>query len=88
MNINETLAAEGDEKATKVLMFEDNDTDATKLYEKIKKFLSDVGNETGYCVLISGMVIAVALDSPFMHAELGKLLKNASSVIVYRSSPA
>ena len=69
-------------------MFEDSDTDATGLFEKIKKFLSDVGNETGYCVLISGMVIAVALDSPFMHAELGKLLKNASSVIVYRSSPA
>lgn len=69
-------------------MFEDSDTDATQLFEKIKKFLNEVSNEPGYCVLISGMVIAVALDSPFMHSELGKLLKNASSVIVYRSSPA
>ena len=34
------------------------------------------------------MVIAVALDNSFMHPELGILLREASSVIVYRSSPA
>jgi phospholipid-translocating ATPase len=39
-------------------------------------------------VLISGMVIAVALDNSFTHPDLGNLLKNASSVVVYRSSPA
>mmetsp|Transcript_39326 Transcript_39326/g.51464 ORF Transcript_39326/g.51464 Transcript_39326/m.51464 type:complete len:561 (-) Transcript_39326:183-1865(-) len=86
-NVNVT-EGDNDEKATKVLMFEDDDNDATLLYEKIKKFLRQVEGQTGYCVLISGMVIAIALDSPFMHPELGKLLKNASSVIVYRSSPA
>lgn len=58
------------------------------LYEKIKRYLNSVAKNTKYCVLISGMVIAVALDNAFTHPELGQLLKNASSVIVYRSSPA
>ena len=48
-------------------MFEDDDNEATLLFEKIKKFLSQVEGQTGYCVLISGMVIAVALDNDFMH---------------------
>ena len=34
------------------------------------------------------MVIAVALDNSFMHEELGQLLMNSQSVVVYRSSPA
>ena len=34
------------------------------------------------------MVIAVALNSLPLHQDLGYLLKNATSVIVYRSSPA
>lgn len=71
-----------------MLVFEDDDNDATILYEKIKKFLTQVEGQKGYCVLISGMVIAVALDNSFMHSELGPLLRDASSVIVYRSSPA
>ena len=68
-------------------MFEDSDTDATLLYEKIKYFLEQVKNDNKYCLLISGVVIAVALDNAFTHPELGQLLKAASSVIVYRSSP-
>ena len=34
------------------------------------------------------MVVAVALDNDFTHPDLGVLLVNAQSVIVYRSSPA
>lgn len=68
-------------------MFEDSDTDATLLYEKIKRFLDQVKAEKEYAVLVSGIVIAVALDNEFTHPELGLLLKNASSVVVYRSSP-
>ena len=33
------------------------------------------------------MVIAIALDNVFMHQDCGKLLRDAQSVIVYRSSP-
>lgn len=84
-NINDSSA---NEKGTKVLMFEDNDLDATQLWEKIKRFLMQVKNEKDYAVLISGMVIAVALDNGFTHPDLGVLLRNASSVVVYRSSPA
>lgn len=58
------------------------------LFEKIKKFVIDSSSvKGGYQVLISGMVVAIALDNEFMHAELGKLLVAAQSVIVYRSSP-
>lgn len=71
-----------------VAVFEDTDTDATMLFEKIKKYNAMLDAQKNYSVLISGMVIAVALDNEFTHAQLGQLLKNASSVIVYRSSPA
>lgn len=85
-NVNESQDAIED-KGTKVLMFEDSDTDATLLYEKIKRFLDQVKADKEYAVLVSGVVIAVALDNEFTHPELGLLLKNASSVVVYRSSP-
>lgn len=72
----------------KLMMFEDTDVDAIKLYEKIKNFCSEAHQtKGGYQVLISGMVVAVALDNAFTHPELGDLLVNAQSVIVYRSSP-
>lgn len=57
------------------------------LLEKIKRFNQSVAGQKGYSVVISGFVIAVALDNSFTHPDLGKLLVNASSVIVYRSSP-
>ena len=58
------------------------------LFEKIKKFVIESKDANGgYQVLISGMVVAIALDNEFMHPELGKLLVSAQSVIVYRSSP-
>ena len=45
------------------------------LFEKIKKFvIESKGVKGGYQILISGMVVAIALDNEFMHAELGKLL--------------
>jgi len=70
------------------MVFEDTDLDAYKLYEKIKQFVGEVrGIKSGYQVLISGMVVAVALDNEFTHVELGELLVKAQSVIVYRSSP-
>ena len=69
------------------MMFEDTDTDATKLFEKIQRFYREVEKVENYQVLISGMVIAVALDNAFMHEDCGKLLRDAQSVIVYRSSP-
>ena len=59
------------------MMFEDTDTDATELFEKIKKFVGESQGSKGYQILISGMVIAVALDNSFTHAELGKLLVSA-----------
>ena len=68
-------------------MFEDTDTDATALREKIQRFIIQVQTEKSYQVLISGMVIAVALDNSFIHEDIGKLLMRASSVVVYRSSP-
>ena len=71
----------------KVMMFEDTDTEATKLFEKVQRFCREVANIENYQVLISGMVIAVALDNVFMHEDIGKLLRDAQSVIVYRSSP-
>lgn len=80
--------AAGANNACKVLVFEDGDTNATLLCDKIKLFLKQVENDSDYCVSISGMVIAVALDNEFTHPHLGKLLKSSSSVIVYRSSPA
>ena len=49
------------------MMFEDTDTDATKLFEKIQRFCREVEKVDNYQVLISGMVIAVALDNVFMH---------------------
>ena len=49
------------------MMFEDTDTDATKLFEKIQRFCREVSNIDNYQVLISGMVIAIALDNVFMH---------------------
>ena len=58
------------------------------LLEKIKKFVDDSKFvKGGYQIMISGMVVAVALDNEFMHPQLGELLINAQSVIVYRSSP-
>ena len=71
------------------MVFEDTDTDATVLFEKIKKFVieSTRAAKSGYQILISGMVVAVALDNEFMHPALGELLVHAQSVIVYRSSP-
>jgi len=86
-NVNESHEAIDEKLRTKVLMFDDGDTDATLLYEKIKRFLDQVKAEEEYAVLVSGIVIAVALDNEFTHPELGLLLKNASSVVVYRSSP-
>jgi len=86
-NVNESHEAIDEKLRTKVLMFDDGDTDATLLYEKIKRFLDQVKAEKEYAVLVSGIVIAVALDNEFTHPELGLLLKNASSVVVYRSSP-
>lgn len=86
-NVNDTQKKEPT-SGQKVMMFEDTDTVATELYEKIKKFLSESQNCPCYQILISGMVIAVALDNEFTHPELGLLLKNSQSVIVYRSSPA
>ena len=86
-NVNESHEAIDEKLGTKVLMFDDGDTDATLLYEKIKRFLDQVKAEKEYAVLVSGIVIAVALDNEFTHPELGLLLKNASSVVVYRSSP-
>lgn len=69
------------------MVFSDDDTDATQLFEKIKGFLEQVKGLRAYQVLISGMVIAVALDNEFTHPQLGELLQKAQSVIVYRSSP-
>ena len=70
------------------MTFEDSDTEATMLLEKIKKFVDDSKFvKGGYQIMISGMVVAVALDNEFMHPQLGELLINAQSVIVYRSSP-
>ena len=86
-NVNESHEAIDEKLGTKVLMFDDGDTDSTLLYEKIKRFLDQVKAEKEYAVLVSGIVIAVALDNEFTHPELGLLLKNASSVVVYRSSP-
>ena len=59
------------------MVFEDHDTDATHLFEKIKDFVQTVKDITCYQILISGMVVAVALDNSFMHAELGALLVRA-----------
>jgi hypothetical protein len=50
------------------MVFEDHDTDATYLFEKIKDFVKAVDCIKSYQILISGMVVAVALDNPFMHA--------------------
>ena len=70
------------------MTFEDSDTEATILFEKIKKFVDESKFvKGGYQIMISGMVVAVALDNEFMHPQLGELLINAQSVIVYRSSP-
>ena len=78
----------GSKESQNLFTFLDSDTDATQLFEKIKQFVVESrGVKGGYQVLISGMVIAVALDNQFMHEELGKLLVAAQSVIVYRSSP-
>ena len=73
----------------RVYIFEDTDNDATDLYEKIGKYLEMAQARKGkkYQVVISGVVIAVALDNEHMHEKLGDLLIEAGSVIVYRSSP-
>ena len=73
-NVVETeqnLAEGSSEGACKVLVFEDTDTNATLLLDKIKLFLKQVEKEPKYCVSISGMVIAVALDNEFTHPQLG-----------------
>ena len=59
------------------MVFEDHDTDATHLFEKIKDFVQTVKDIKCYQILISGMVVAVALDNSFMHAEIGALLVRA-----------
>jgi len=59
------------------MTFEDTDTDATQLYEKITRFVAEVEDVKDYQILISGMVVAIALDNDFMHANLGKLLVRA-----------
>ena len=69
-------------------MFEDDDTSPDKLWDKIRRFCSEVEGCNSYQVLISGLVIAVALDFKDCHEDLGKLLVKSQSVIVYRSSPA
>ena len=38
----------GSSSAQKVLMFEDDDTEPTQLFEKIKKFNADVANVKDY----------------------------------------
>lgn len=55
----------------KVMMFADDDTEVYGLHAKIKEFCAEVANEKSYQVLISGMVIAVALDNEITHPELG-----------------
>ena len=55
----------------KVMMFADDDTEVYGLHAKIKEFCAEVANEKSYQVLISGMVIAVALDNELTHPELG-----------------
>ena len=50
------------------MTFEDSDTEATMLFEKIKKFVDESKYvKDGYQIMISGMVVAVALDNEFMH---------------------
>ena len=53
------------------MMFADDDTEVYGLHAKIKEFCAEVANEKSYQVLISGMVIAVALDNELTHPELG-----------------
>ena len=87
-NVNESVGnIGGGGGGRKVMAFEDDDTDATALFEKIKSFNKEVEGVKSYQVLISGRVIAVALDNEFIQPEMGPLLKNATSVVVYRSSP-
>ena len=79
------IPAEGAGQNLKV--FEDDNTQVTSLLETIRRFNSETENVDQFQVLISGVVIAVAMDNESLHPDLSKLLLKAQSVIVYRSSP-
>lgn len=79
-------AAKEDKGEASVLEFKDLYEEDEELEADAKKFV-DISQklQKNYQVLISGKVIAQALDNN--SASIGELLLHAESVVVYRSSP-